>query len=86
MVELFQQKQSSWENSCCYEIYWSFFCMASEILETDMLHLFLLSDGTWIDDNEYLQRLENATELIVCIEEQMQKLSNYFDLNISLMM
>lgn len=60
--------------------------MASEILETDMLHLFLLSDGTWIDDNKYLERLENATELIVCIEEQMQKLSNYFDLNISLMM
>ena len=29
------------------------FCMASEIIESDKLHLFLLSDGTRIDDNEY---------------------------------
>ena len=29
------------------------FNMASEIIEADNLHLFLLSDGTQIDDNEY---------------------------------
>ena len=29
------------------------FRMASEIIESDKLHLFLLSDGTRIDDNEY---------------------------------
>ena len=46
------------------------FNMASEIIEADRLHLFLLSDGTQIDDNEYLESLENSIELIVCTEEQ----------------
>ena len=55
------------------------FCMASEIIESDKLHLLLLSDGTWIDDNEYLESLETATELIVCTEEQIQKLLIYSD-------
>ena len=41
------------------------FNMASEITEADRLHLFLLSDGTRIDDNEYLESLENGTELKV---------------------
>ena len=54
--------------------------LASEIIEADRLHLFLLSDGTRIDDNEYLESLENGTELIVCTEEQIQKLSFYFEL------
>ena len=47
--------------------------MASETIEADRLHLFLLSDGTRIDGNE------NDTELIVCTEEQFQKLSIYFE-------
>ena len=29
------------------------FNLASEIIEADRLHLFLLSDGTRIEDNEY---------------------------------
>ena len=45
--------------------------MVSEIIEGDNLHLFLLSDGTRIDDNEYLESLENGTELIFCAEEQI---------------
>ena len=45
------------------------FHMASEIMESDRLHLFLLSDGTQIDDNEYMSSLENCTELIVYTEE-----------------
>ena len=56
------------------------FRMASEILESDKIHLFLLSDGTLIEDNEYLKSLETATGLIVCTEEQIQKLSIYFDI------
>ena len=56
------------------------FNMASEITKADRLHLFLLSDGTRIDDNEYLSSLENGTELIVCTEEQIQKLLIYVDL------
>ena len=56
------------------------FHLASEIIKADRLHLFLLSDGTRIDDNEYLSSLENGTELIICTEEQIQKLSIYFKL------
>ena len=56
------------------------FNMASEIIAADRLHLFLLSDGTQIDDDEYLESLENGTQLIVCTEEQIQKLSIYFKL------
>ena len=41
------------------------FNMASEIIEADRLHLFLLSDGTRTDNNEYLNSLENGTELSV---------------------
>ena len=51
-----------------------FFNLASEIIKADRLHLFLFSDGTRIDDNEYLKGLENDTELIVRTEEQIQKL------------
>ena len=56
------------------------FNMATEIIRADNLHLFLLSDGTRIDDNEYLSSLENGTELILCAEEQIQKLLIYFEL------
>ena len=56
------------------------FNLASEIIQADRLHLFLLSDGTQIDDNKYIESLENDTELIVCREEQIQKLSKYFEL------
>ena len=42
--------------------------------------LSLLSEGTRIDDNEYLGSLENGTELIICTEEQMQKMLIYFEL------
>ena len=40
------------------------FNLASEIIKADNLHLFLLSDGTRIDDNEYLSSLENGAELL----------------------
>ena len=56
------------------------FNMTSEIIKADRLHLWLLSDSTRIDDNEYLSSLENGTELIICTEEQIQKLSAYFEL------
>ena len=56
------------------------FPMAGEIIEGDKLHLFLLSDGTRIDNNEYLSSLEYGTELIICTEEQIQKLRIYFEL------
>ena len=60
------------------------FNMVSEIIKADRLHLFLLSDGTRIDDNEYLRSLENGIELIVFTEEQIQKLLIYFELKIYL--
>ena len=40
------------------------FHLASERLESDTLHLFLLFDGTRIDEDEYLSSLEAATELL----------------------
>ena len=54
--------------------------MAGETIEGDNLHLFLLSNGTRIDNNEYLRSLEYGTELIVCTEVQIQKLLIYFEL------
>ena len=45
------------------------FSIAGEIIKADRLYLFLLSNGTRIDDNENLSSLENGTELIVCKEE-----------------
>ena len=56
------------------------FNVVCEIIEADRLHLFLLSDGTRTDDNEYLEIRENGTELIVCTEEQIQKLLIYFEI------
>ena len=56
------------------------FHLASEIIKADRLHLFLLSDGTRIDEDEYLSSLEDGTELIICTEEQIQKLSICFEL------
>ena len=56
------------------------FRLASEIIEADRLHLFFLSDGTRIDEDEYLSSLEDDTELIICTEEQIQKLLIYFEL------
>ena len=55
------------------------FHLASEIIEADRLHLFLLSDGTRIDEDERLSSLEEATELSVCTEE-LQKLLIYVKL------
>ena len=56
------------------------FHLASEIIKADRLHLFLLSDGTRIDEDEYLSSLEDGTELIISTEEQIQKLLIYFEL------
>ena len=56
------------------------FRLASEIIEADRLHLFFLSDGTRINEDEYLSSLEDDTELIICTEEQIQKLLIYFEL------
>ena len=46
--------------------------LAGEIIKAGRPPLFLLSDGTQINDNEYLSSLENGTELIDCTEEQIR--------------
>ena len=43
-VKLFWQKQLSWKNSCSAKNTAHLFCMASKLLKSDKLHLFLLSD------------------------------------------
>ena len=40
----------------------------------------MLLEGTLINDNEYLDNLQNGKELIVYTEEQLRKLSVYFDI------
>ena len=56
------------------------FYLASEIIKVDMPHLFSLSDNARIDEDEYLSSLKDGTELIICTEEQIKKLSIYFEL------
>ena len=57
------------------------FDLASEIINADTLHLFLLSDGTRTDDSEYLESLENGTKLIVCTEDKSNpEIVIYFEL------
>ena len=56
------------------------FRLGSEIVKAGNLHLFLLSDGVRINDNEYLKSLDKGTELIVCTEEQSENISIYFKL------
>ena len=52
------------------------FHLASETIKADRLHPFLLSDGARINDNEYLESLENGTELIVCTEEHLSSVKH----------
>ena len=57
------------------------FDMAEQILdiERQSLVLLLFEDGTRIDDKEYLESLNEDTDLLICTEEQHQKLYvNYF--------
>ena len=56
------------------------FHLASEIIKVDMPHLSSLSDNARIDEDEYLSSLKDGTELIICTEEQIQKLPIYFEL------
>ena len=74
MKTISRESQLPWKNK--YHI----FNLAADIIKADRLHLFLLSDGTRIDENEYLTSLENSTELIACTEKQIQKLPIYFEL------
>ena len=54
------------------------FNLAIEIMGTaGRFYLFLFSDGTRIDGNNYLETLKNGTELVVCTEEQVNKLLFY---------
>ena len=56
----------------------------SEIFESDEWHLFLNSDGIWIDNSKYLENLETTTESTAFTTKQMHNLSKYFDLKIYL--
>ena len=56
------------------------FHLVCQIMKADRLHLFLLSGGTRIDEDEYLSSLEDRSELIVCTKEPVQKFLVYFQL------
>ena len=56
--------------------------LASDILDIpsqDVL-LFLFTDGTLIDDNEYLKTLPVWSQLLICKPCQKEKLLIYFDI------
>lgn len=55
----------------------------SELLESDKLHLFLISGGTRIDDNKYVESIETPTELIFYTEKQMYNISTYLFINMN---
>ena len=52
------------------------FDMAEQILdiERQSLVLLLFEDGTRIDDQEYLESLNEDTDLLICAEKQHEKL------------
>ena len=52
------------------------FDMAEQILdiERQSLVLLLFEDSTRIDDKEYLESLNKDTDLLICTEEQHEKL------------
>ena len=57
------------------------FDMAEQILDIERQSLVLLpfEDGTRIDDEEYLESLNEDTDLLICTEERHEKLFlNYF--------
>ena len=55
------------------------FDLASDILDSRDLCLFLFVDGTQIDKNEYLNSLRSWTQLLVCTSEEKEKFLIYFD-------
>ena len=55
------------------------FDLASDILNSRDLCLFLFVDGTQIDGNEYLKTLRSWTQLLVCTSEQKEKFLIYFE-------
>lgn len=55
------------------------FDLASDILDSRDLCLFLFVDVTQIDDNEYLKTLRSWTQLLVCTSVQKEKFLIYFD-------
>ena len=66
----FESPYSGRSNSLIQSIY----CFGTETLWIPSK----CSDGTRIDDNEYLESLENGKELIVCTEEQKSR--NYLSI------
>ena len=44
----------------------------------ESLRILLFDDGTLIDNDEYLQTVNDGTELLICTEEQNDDLRSYF--------
>ena len=52
--------------------------LASEILHSESIRLFLFSEGTLIDDNNYLNTLDSGSELLACKTDQKEKFLIHF--------
>ena len=51
---------------------------ASEMLHSESICLFLFSDGTLIDDKDYLNTRDSGSELLACTADQKEKVLTYF--------
>lgn len=65
----YSDRKNHLERIQCERYKTSFHC-GQRVLDSNKLHLFLLSDGTLIDNNKCLEILQNASVLIVCTEEK----------------
>ena len=52
--------------------------LASELLHSECICLFLFFEGTLIDENDYLLTLDSGSELLAHRTDQKEKLLTYF--------
>ena len=79
LISIESHKKSLEKISVAVQSISTIFEMAEEILdiERQSLVVLLFDEGTIIDNNEYLQSLNENTELFICSKEQHEKLSVY---------
>ena len=77
LVKLYLQNESFWKNFCCCKNVAHILCMASKLLESDKLHLLLLSEDTWLDNNEHLESLKTLQNQL---SAQRNRCKNYWSI------
>ena len=73
------KKAASFRKCVILRKYEIFVYDSCQVMDANVLYVFLLSDDTRIDEDEYLSSLKAGAELIVCIWEHIEKLLIYFE-------